>query len=78
LGNPSFNLCLHKVDWGRFPLYPLTINRSFFDSTIDASSSSIAKNLAKLKELGVITHGKARGEYIVTILDKYLKCTARL
>ncbi len=46
-----------------------TINRSFFDSTIDASSSSIAKSLAKLKDLGVITPGEARGEYIVTILD---------
>nr|WP_235991860.1 Fic family protein [Metabacillus schmidteae] len=45
------------------------INRSFFDNTIEASSSSIAKNLAKLKDLGVITPGEARGEYIVTILD---------
>jgi Fic family protein len=45
------------------------VNRNFFDTTIDASSSSIAKSLAKLKDLGVITPGENRGEYIVTILD---------
>ncbi|WP_339251029.1 Fic family protein [Paenibacillus sp. FSL P2-0136] len=44
-------------------------HRQLFDNTLDASSSSIAKNISKLKELGVIKSGKGRGEYIVCITD---------
>jgi Fic family protein len=44
-------------------------HRHLFDSTIDASPSSIAKNLARLKDLGVIKSGENRGEYIVSIVD---------
>lgn len=44
-------------------------HRHLFDSTIDASTSSIAKNLTKLKDLGVIKSGENRGEYIVSIVD---------
>lgn len=44
------------------------IHRRIFDKTIDASASSIAKSLAKLKELGVIQSGENRGEYIITIV----------
>lgn len=46
-----------------------TFHRQLFDDTLDASSSSIAKNLSRLKELGVIKSGDSRGEYIVSILD---------
>lgn len=45
------------------------IHRQFFDKTLDASTSSIAKNLTKLKELGVIRSGENRGEYIVSIVE---------
>lgn len=44
-------------------------HRQLFDNTLDASLSSISKGLAKLKDLGVIKSGEARGEYIVSILD---------
>ncbi|AIQ11073.1 Fic family protein [Paenibacillus durus] len=44
-------------------------HRQLFDDTLDASSSSIAKNIAKLKDLGVIKSGDNRGEYIVCIVD---------
>lgn len=44
-------------------------HRNIFDETLNASSSSIAKNLNKLKELGVIKSGDQRGEYIVSIVD---------
>lgn len=44
-------------------------HRQLFDDTLDASSSSIAKNLSRLKELGIIKSGDNRGEYIVSILD---------
>lgn len=44
-------------------------HRKIFDETLNASSSSIAKNLNKLKELGVIKIGDQRGEYIVSIVD---------
>ncbi|MGR9632897.1 hypothetical protein ACU82A_01435 [Bacillus cereus] len=44
-------------------------HRNIFDETLNASSSSIAKNLNKLKELGVIKSGHQRGEYIVSIVD---------
>jgi Fic family protein len=46
-----------------------TFHRQLFDDTLDASSSSIAKNLSRLKEVGVIKSGENRGEYIVSILD---------
>ncbi|WNR45104.1 hypothetical protein [Paenibacillus roseipurpureus] len=46
-----------------------TFHRQLFDDTLDASSSSIAKNLSRLKELGVIKSGDTRGEYIVSIVD---------
>lgn len=45
------------------------LHKQLFDNTIDASSSSIAKSLAKLKDLGVITSGEGRGEYIVCIVE---------
>ncbi|WP_019413248.1 Fic family protein [Paenisporosarcina sp. TG20] len=44
-------------------------HRELFDQTLDASSSSIAKNLNRLKELGVLKSGENRGEYIVSIVD---------
>jgi Fic family protein len=44
-------------------------HRQLFDDTLDASSSSIAKNLSRLKDLGVIKHGENRGEYIVSIVE---------
>jgi Fic family protein len=44
-------------------------HRQLFDDTLDASSSSIAKNIAKLRELSVIKPGDGRGEYIVCIVD---------
>ncbi|MDR6554695.1 Fic family protein [Paenibacillus qinlingensis] len=44
-------------------------HRELFDDTLDASSSSIAKNLSKLKDLGVIRSGENRGEYTICILD---------
>lgn len=46
-----------------------TFHRQLFDNTLDVSSSSIAKNITKLKELGIIKSGNARGEYIVCIVD---------
>jgi Fic family protein len=45
------------------------LHRQLFDNTLDASSSSIAKNLSKLKDLGVIKPGEGRGEYIVSIVE---------
>jgi|GEM_PF-6603662 len=44
-------------------------HRQLFDDTLDASSSSIAKNITKLKELGVIKSGNGRGKYIVCIVE---------
>lgn len=44
-------------------------HRQLFDDTLDASPSSIAKNISKLKDLGVIKPGIGRGEYIVCIVD---------
>lgn len=44
-------------------------HRQLFDDTLDASLSSIAKNIARLKELGIIKPGDNRGEYIVCIVD---------
>ncbi|WP_281890293.1 Fic family protein [Paenibacillus sp. YYML68] len=44
-------------------------HRQLFDDTLEASSSSIAKNITKLKDLGVIKSGNGRGEYIVCIVD---------
>jgi Fic family protein len=44
-------------------------HRQLFDDTLDASSSSIAKNLSRLKDLGVIRSGENRGEYIISIGD---------
>ncbi|MDQ6422453.1 Fic family protein [Paenibacillus sp. LHD-117] len=44
-------------------------HRQLFDDTLDASTSSIAKNLSRLKDLGVIKQGLSRGEYIVCIAD---------
>ncbi|MUT64869.1 Fic family protein [Paenibacillus sp. NEAU-GSW1] len=44
-------------------------HRQLFDNTLEASSSSIAKNITKLKDLGVIKSGNGRGEYIVCIVD---------
>lgn len=44
-------------------------HRQLFDDTLDASPSSIAKNIAKLRELGIIKPGDGRGEYVVTIVD---------
>jgi Fic family protein len=45
------------------------LHRQLFDDILEASSSSIAKNIAKLKDLGVIRPGVGRGEYIVCIVD---------
>ncbi|WP_261304046.1 Fic family protein [Paenibacillus andongensis] len=44
-------------------------HKQLFDDTLDASSSSIAKNLSKLKDLGVIKPGDNRGEYMISIVD---------
>ncbi|WP_339060330.1 Fic family protein [Tepidibacillus marianensis] len=44
-------------------------HRQIFDNTLDASTSSIAKNISKLKDLGVIKPGDLRGEYIVSIVE---------
>lgn len=44
-------------------------HRQLFDDTLDASPSSIAKNLSKLNELDVIKHGDERGEYTVSIVE---------
>lgn len=44
-------------------------HRQLFDDTLDASPSSIAKNLSKLKDLEVIKPGYGRGAYIVCIVD---------
>ncbi|UOR11329.1 Fic family protein [Halobacillus amylolyticus] len=44
-------------------------HRQMFDDMLNASSSSIAKNLSKLKELDVIRPGESRGDYLVCILD---------
>lgn len=44
-------------------------HRQLFDDILDASPSSIAKNIAKLRELIVIKSGDSRGEYIVCIAD---------
>ncbi|TKH18969.1 Fic family protein [Bacillus wiedmannii] len=44
-------------------------HRSLFDDTLNASHSSIAKNLNKLKELGVIKPSEQRGAYIISIVD---------
>ncbi|MBD0383261.1 Fic family protein [Paenibacillus sedimenti] len=44
-------------------------HRQLFDDTLDASPSSIAKNLSRLKDLGVIRSGENRGEYMISILD---------
>ncbi|MCE5173132.1 Fic family protein [Paenibacillus profundus] len=44
-------------------------HRQLFDETLDASPSSIAKNISKLKDLGVIIPGENRGEYIISIVD---------
>lgn len=46
-----------------------TFHRQLFDDTLDASSSSIAKNITRLKELSVIKSGIGRGEYIVCIVE---------
>ncbi|MBP1994102.1 Fic family protein [Paenibacillus eucommiae] len=44
-------------------------HRQLFDNTLDASPSSIAKNISRLKDLGVIKSGDGRGEYIVSITE---------
>lgn len=44
-------------------------HRQLFDDTLDASPSSIAKNISKLKDLGIIKPGHGRGEYIICITD---------
>jgi Fic family protein len=44
-------------------------HRQLFDDTLDASPSSIAKNLSRLKDLEVIRSGENRGEYIISIVD---------
>jgi len=44
-------------------------HRQLFDNILDASPSSIAKNISKLKDLGLIKPGQSRGEYIVCIVD---------
>jgi len=57
-----FELIARMEDGERF-------HRQLFDDTLDASASSIAKSLSRLKELGVIRSSNGRGEYIVTISD---------
>lgn len=44
-------------------------HRQVFDDMLNASASSIAKNLSRLRELQVIQPGEARGTYIVTIIE---------
>jgi hypothetical protein len=44
-------------------------HRQLFDDMLNASTSSIAKSLSKLKELNVIKSGESRGEYVVSIID---------
>lgn len=44
-------------------------HRQLFDDTLDASSSSISKNLSKLKDLGVIRPVENRGDYLISIVD---------
>lgn len=44
-------------------------HRQLFDDMLSASTSSIAKNLSKLKDLNVIKPGESRGEYVVSILE---------
>lgn len=44
-------------------------HRQLFEDMLSASTSSIAKNLSKLKDLNVIKSGESRGEYIVNILE---------
>lgn len=44
-------------------------DRSLFDRVLNASTSSITKNLNRLKDLDVIKNCEKRGEYIVCILD---------
>lgn len=46
-------------------------HRQIFDEMLNASASSIAKNLSRLRELNVIKAGELRGEYIVTVLEDY-------
>ena len=46
-----------------------SFHRQMFDDMLNASSSSIAKSVSKLKELNVIKSSEARGEYTVSILD---------
>lgn len=46
-----------------------TFHRQLFDDTLAASSSSIAKNISRLKDIGVIRPSPNRGEYIVCIVD---------
>lgn len=57
-----FELITRMEDGERF-------HRQLFDNILDASTSSIAKNISKLKDLGVIKTGDSRGEYIVCIVD---------
>jgi len=45
-----------------------TFERSLFDKVLDASTSSVTKNINKLKELNIIDQTEKRGEYIVNIL----------
>ncbi|MCG7378153.1 Fic family protein [Paenibacillus sp. ACRSA] len=45
------------------------LHRKLFDDILEASPSSIAKNINKLKELGIIKPGTGRGEYIVCIVE---------
>lgn len=44
-------------------------HRQLFDDTLDASLSSIAKNISRLRELGVIKPADGRGEYVVSIVE---------
>lgn len=44
-------------------------HRQLFEKILDASPSSIAKSLARLKDLGVIKQGDERGRYIVCIVE---------
>jgi Fic family protein len=58
-----FELICHLEDGKAF-------HRQVFDRILDASPSSIAKNISKLKDLNVIKSGEGRGEYIVCIVDQ--------
>ncbi|MGM9924728.1 MAG: Fic family protein [Bacillus sp. (in: firmicutes)] len=44
-------------------------HRHYFDMMLDASPSSIAKNINKSKDLGILKPGEKRGEYIICIAD---------